>query len=162
MYCRVPMISPTWDNGKAHEFHPCWTTAILHKSALQNLSTKNSMKYKLHILQWLPTQHSSKILWDHYIMVKITLTTPLLDTSLHTPIVPHKSSRFIQMSETNSNSLKNIEALPTFSTDFLPGKMRAYPFRMGRRRGWTKQNRSSVCNLLLLNNFKKIQWQIPT
>jgi len=70
-------------------------------------------------------------------MIKITFTTPLLDTSLHMPVVPHKSSRFIQMSKTNSNSVKNIHALPTFSTTFLPGKMRAYALGMGLRRGWT-------------------------
>jgi hypothetical protein len=33
------------------------------------------------------------------IMVKITFTIPLLDTSLHIPIVPNKSSRFIQTSD---------------------------------------------------------------
>jgi len=68
-------------------------------------------------------------------MVQTAFTTPLLDTSLHTPIVLYKSSRFIQMSETDSNSVKNIHALPTFSTASLPGKMRAYPLRMGLRRG---------------------------
>jgi len=62
------------------------------------------------------------------------------------------------MSETNSNGVKNIHALPTFSTAFLPGKMCAYPLRMGLRRGWTKQNISYVWNLLLLDNFEAFQW----
>ena len=54
-------------------------------------------------------------------MIKTDFTTPLLDTSLHLPVVPHKSSRFIQIAETISNSLKNIHTLPTFSTAFLHG-----------------------------------------
>jgi hypothetical protein len=41
-----------------------------------------------------------KILQDPYIMVKVTFNIPLLDISLHMPIVPHKSRRFIQTLET--------------------------------------------------------------
>jgi hypothetical protein len=41
------------------------------------------------------------------------------------------SSRFIQTSETSSNNVKNTHTLSTFSTAFLPGKMHAYPLRMG-------------------------------